>query len=494
MIIKTDPNEFQNYLADAANYKGQCEKIFLPECEEEIIDIIKQANVDKTLITISGNRTGLTGAAVPEGGYVLSIEKLNKILEINVEEKFARIQPAVMLGDFQTEVEKLKLFYPPDPTEKNCFVGATVATNSSGAKSFKYGATRNYIIGLRIILPDGEILEIERGNIFAKNNLIEFSTQSGKHFSFKLPNYNMPTVKNAAGYYSKSNMDLIDIFIGSEGTLGIITELKLRLLSLPEKILSCVVFFESDLDALGFIQKARDISYKNRKANSITDIDALGLEFFDGGSLSFLSSSFPEIPQIAKAAVWFEQEAVDEIEESLMEKWVELISEFNGDLDNSWFAFNEKEREKLKTFRHAVSWKVNEYIAQKGFHKVGTDIAVTDENVLVFFDFIKAIMEQNSMPHIIYGHLGNSHFHVNMLPENQELFLTAKSIYLQLCRKAVELGGTVSAEHGIGKLKRPYFELMYNDYELKEMAKLKKSFDPNLILNFGNIISPKYFE
>lgn len=494
MIIKNDPADFQNYLSDAANYKGSCEKVLIPESENEIIEIIKKANLEKMQVTISGNRTGLTGAAVPEGGIVLSMEKLNKILEINSENYFARIQPAVLLDDFQVEVEKQNLFYPPDPTEKNCFVGATAATNSSGAKSFKYGATRNYVIGIKVILPDGGILEIERGKFFAKDYSLNFSSTGGKNYSLILPEYSMPSVKNAAGYYVKKNMDLIDLFIGSEGTLGIITELKLKVLKLPEKILSCVVFFPDDKSALNFIQKARDLSYDNRKNNLQNLIDALGLEFFDGGSLSFLSSSFPEIPESAKAAVWFEQEATESNEESLMEKWVELISEYNGDLDNSWFAFNEKEREKLKTFRHAVSWKVNEYIAQKGFHKVGTDIAVRDEFVIEFFDFIKSNMQRLAMPHIIYGHLGNSHFHVNMLPENQEQFAIAKSLYFDLCKKAVEFGGTVSAEHGIGKLKRPYFELMYDEKDLKTMATLKKFFDPNLILNFGNIISPKYFD
>jgi len=494
MIVKNDPNEFQNYLVDAANYKGTCDEVLLPENESEIVEIIRKANAENIKVTVAGNRTGLTGSAVPEGGIVLSMERLNKIIEINTSEKFAKIQPAVLLEDFQNEVEKQKLFYPPDPTERSCFLGSTVATNSSGAKSFKYGATRNFVSGLRIILPDAEIINVERGKNIADGRLINFESHNEKKYSIELPNYKMPSVKNAAGYFVKSDMDLIDLFIGSEGTLGIITEIKLRLLDLPNNVLSCVVFFSGDKEALQFIDKTRALTYSNRKLNLQNEIDALGLEFFDGGSLKFLSLTFPEIPASAGSAVWFEQQADDENEESLMEKWMTLISEFNGDLDNSWFAFNEKEREKLKTFRHAVSWKVNEYIAQQGFHKVGTDTAVSDENVFAFFDYIKTLMTETSMPHIIYGHLGNSHFHVNMLPENHEQFLQAKKLYALLCSQAVDLGGTVSAEHGIGKLKRPYFELMYNENDLRKMARLKKLFDPNLILNIGNIINPEYFE
>jgi D-lactate dehydrogenase (cytochrome) len=494
MIIKTDPSEFQNYLFDAANYKGNCEQVLIPESESEIVDIVLKANKEKTKITVSGNRTGLTGSAVPDGGIVISMEKLNKVLEINKEKMYAKIQPAVFLDEFQKLTEAENLFYPPDPTERSCFVGATVATNSSGAKSFRYGATRNFVIGIRTVLPDGEILNLERGNIFADNYTFNFNSASGKNYTFSIPEYEMPSTKNVAGYYCKPNMDLIDLFIGSEGTIGIITEIKLKLLPLPQSVLSCAVFFNSDIDALKFIEKARIVSYESRKQNYNSDIDALGLEFFDGGSLKFLSDSFPEIPQSANSAVWFEQETNSENEESHMEKWVELITEFNGDLDNSWFAFNEKEREKLKVFRHAVSWKVNEYIAKKNFHKVGTDTAVKDENMFAFFDFIKKLMQQNNMPNVIYGHLGNSHFHVNMLPENDEQFSTAKNCYFEICKKAVQFGGTVSAEHGIGKLKRKYFELMYNENEIRQMASLKKFFDKNLILNFGNIIDPKYYE
>ena len=167
MIIKTEQDEIQNYLVDASNTKGFCEAVYIPENVSETGGIIKKANEKKHSITISGNGTGLTGARVPKGGIVISTEKLNKIIEINLEEKFALVEPGVLLSELQDAVNSKGLLYPPDPTERNCFIGGTVATNASGARTFKYGPTRNYVEELEIILPDGDFLFLKKGNNFA---------------------------------------------------------------------------------------------------------------------------------------------------------------------------------------------------------------------------------------------------------------------------------------------------------------------------------------
>ena len=143
MIIKTSPDEIQNYLSDASNLKGKCDAVCFPENEMDVTDILKEANAKKIRVTISGNGTGLTGARVPQGGIVISTEKMNRIIEINENEKTATVEPGVILADFQKFINEKKLIYPPDPTERNCFIGGTVATNASGEKTFKYGPTRN---------------------------------------------------------------------------------------------------------------------------------------------------------------------------------------------------------------------------------------------------------------------------------------------------------------------------------------------------------------
>ena len=211
MIIKTNPDEFENFVVDASNFKGNCEAVYFPENVEEIVSIIKEANKNKTKVTVAGNRTGLTGACVPQNGIVIATDKLNKILEINSKEFYAVVEPAVLLSDFQKELKQQKLFYPPDPTETNCYIGGTVATNASGAKTFKYGPTRDYVIGLQVVLPDGEVIDLERGKQKANGYDLTLTTQSGKNISLQIPDYTFPAVKNASGYFVKKDMDAIDL-------------------------------------------------------------------------------------------------------------------------------------------------------------------------------------------------------------------------------------------------------------------------------------------
>ena len=166
------------------------------------------------------------------------------------------------------KIKNQNRLYPPDPTEDNCFIGGTVATNASGAKTFKYGPTRNYIDELEIVLADGEVLVLKRGQNIANNYNLKLKTESGKEILLDLPDFEMPDTKNASGYFCKKNMDAIDLFIGSEGTLGVISKIKVTLLPAPEKLLSCVVFFDSENDALGFLKKARELSIQVERYSS----------------------------------------------------------------------------------------------------------------------------------------------------------------------------------------------------------------------------------
>ncbi|KAB2845014.1 MAG: FAD-binding oxidoreductase, partial [Melioribacteraceae bacterium] len=323
MIIKTDQNEIQNFLADASNFKGNCDAVYFPDNADEIQSIVIEANKNKTPVTIAGNGTGLTGARVPKGGVVISTERLNKILEINEEKKYAILQPAVILNDFQKILKEKKLFYPPDPTEGNSFIGANVATNASGAKTFKYGPTRDYVLEIKLILPNGELLNLKRGNVFAKDYKLELTTESKNKIEILIPDFIMPETKHAAGYYCKKNMDAVDLFIGSEGTLGIIYEIKFKLLDFPEAILSSVVFFKTELETLKFIEEARQLSRNNE-----SEINALALEYFDHHSLKFMSEDYPQIPASAKAAVWFEQDYNSGNENIIFESWMNLIYKY----------------------------------------------------------------------------------------------------------------------------------------------------------------------
>lgn len=486
MIIKTNQDEIQNYLTDASNFRGHCDAVYIPQSKAELKNILKDANQNKTRVTVAGAGTGLTGARVPEGGIVVSTEKLNKIIEINTSENFAIVEPGVFLSNFLDELKTKGFFYPPDPTEKNCFIGGTVATNASGAKTFKYGSTRNFVDELEIILADGDEIYLKRGEVFAENDNLTLTTQSGKNIYLKLPTYNLPVTKNASGYFIKPNMDAIDLFIGSEGTLGVFSKIKLKILPLPERIISMVCFFNDETDALNFINEARIISFKTREQNLKNEPDALALEFFDRNSLEFLSREFDALPN-RYAAVWFEQEANFDNEDLLLEKWFSIIVKNKGTEEDVWFAVTENEREGLEEFRHAISWKVNEYIVNHRLKKLGTDVAVPDSQMFSFYKFLKQTMEDCQLNYVLYGHLGNSHFHLNMLPQNEEEYSAGKEVYRKICKKAIELKGTVSAEHGIGKLKTQYLIDMFGPEIISRMKEIKKQFDPNYILGVGNI-------
>jgi len=487
MIIKISQDEIQNYLTDASNYSGFCDAVYIPENIKEIAELLKDNDNKKIPVTISGNGTGLTGARVPEGGIVLSTERLNKILEINVSEKYAAVEPGVILSDFQSIVNSKGLLYPPDPTERNCYIGGTVATNASGEKTFKYGPTRDYVLELELIFANGHLLKLQRGKQKAEGLNLKLKTEEGQEYDMTIPDYIMPHIKNASGYYCKKNMDAIDLFIGSEGTLGVITKIKLKLIELPEKIISCIAFFHNENDALLFVREARNISENTRLRSDTRCIDALALEFFDENSLKFLTDEYPQIPDNAKSAVWFEQEVTKENEDFFLESWLDLIKEFRGDQDATWLAVSDNDKRNIEKFRHSISEKVNEYISQKNLRKLGTDVAVPNEHFEELYFYSKAEAEKKNLEYVTYGHFGNSHMHMNILPKSTDEFLTGNEVYYNICKKAIALNGTISAEHGIGKIKKDFFREMVGEANISKLQQIKKILDPDLILGRGNL-------
>ncbi len=498
MQVKTQLDELRDYLTDASNLPGgHAEQLFIPETAAEIAEILKEANEKKIPVTISGARTGTVGGAIPFGGWLISLEKLNRIKEINSEELYAVVESGVLLTDLQKAVDAENLFYPPDPTEWSCQIGGTVATNASGAKSFKYGATGNFVEWLNVVLANGDVLKLRRGENFAEDGFIELTTESGRKIRFKVPTYKQPdTRKNAAGYSSGQNLDAIDLFIGSEGTLGVITEIELKLLPKPEGFLSGIVFFKDEKDLLNFVSEARGISFKSRKIKSSesevqNEIDAALLEYFDENALKFIAEKFPEIPENAKGAIFFEQETNEETEDALFERWNELFEKHNADLEASWFTTNEHDLNKMREFRHALPVAVNERIVKYKQRKVGTDMAVPDDKFASFLKFYKQKLDDSKLDYVIFGHIGDNHLHANILPKDESEMIKAKHLYGRFIAQAVMLGGTVSAEHGIGKLKKHYLYVMYGERFLNEMAEIKRALDPNGILGRGNMFDAK---
>ncbi len=475
MIIKKDPLSFQSYLEDSSNLKGGYARyVVIPQSVEEISSVLKDANSKKTPVTISGAGTGQAGARIPFGGLVLSTEKLNAIKDIKKldEGGYAVLEPGVLIKDLKEACSKKDLFYTYDPTEQTAFAGGTIATNASGARSFRYGSTRKCVKALRVILADGAILSLKRGDIKAKGRLLEFEVNQ-KHYKINLPTYKMPRTKNSAGYYAEDNMDLVDLFVGQEGTLGVIVEADLKLLEKPKEFFTCFAFFTEERFAWNFVQGAYSAN-------------PLSLEYLDDNCIKLLQGVYHNVPGAIKAAILFEDE-IRESENVTIEKWEKLLSKHGVSLDNTWVAMNEKAHREFLDKRHYIGEQMGEMAKRSGFTKVHTDLAVPKEKLSEMLQFYKDSLSKSNLQYFIFGHIGDAHLHVNMIPSGKKEYNKAKELELEFVKKSVALGGTVSAEHGIGKTKREFLKLLYGEKGIREMFAVKKVLDRNLILGRGNI-------
>ena len=445
------------YLEDASGFRGRAERLLIPSDEAGVIAALREASSTGVPVTIAGAGTGVTGARVPHGGWVLSLEKLTRL---EIDRGYAIAGAGVILRDLHAAAQASGQFYPPDPTETSASIGGTIATNASGSRSFKYGATRHWIERLRVVLADGRVLDVGRGDA------IDFDPGT-----IPLPH----VTKNTAGYLLLPGMDWIDLFAGSEGTLGVVTEARLRLLPAPASVLAGVIFFSDDDCALDAVDNWRSTASPRM------------LEYFDSPSLALLRGSFGEIPAAARAAILFEQELQAENDPDGLETWLARIEASNA-MDESWLAESGTDRERFRRFRHALPELVNDTVRRNGTLKMGTDHAVPikrNREMLAFYR--RRLEEEFPGRYVIFGHIGDAHVHVNILPSADEAE-RATTLLAEFARHAVSLGGTVSAEHGLGKRKAHLLALQYAPADLEAMRAVKRRLDPRNILGRGTLL------
>ena len=435
----------ESYLVDASGFQGQADRVVTPASEPELIGIIAEAAAGNIPVTISGGRTGLTGGSVAQGGWVVSLEKFQR-LEISTGSAVAG--PGVSLEKLQAAARQTRQFYAPDPTERTASIGGTIATNASGSRSFRYGSTRRHVRRLRVALMDGAVLNVTRGD----------------KVDFPVPQIPLPkATKNTAGYSLSPGMDWIDLFIGSEGTLGIVTEAELQLLKEPADILAGVVFFPNDEAALDVVDAWRSVPGLRM------------IEYFDSNALAVLRQRFSEVPNSAGAALLIEQEDGD------IDFWAEQVSE------DSWFAASDQDRERFRRFRHALPEMVNDTVRRRGYMKVNSDYAVPLNCNREMLSYYKTRLHELSFDYVIFGHIGDAHVHVNIVPNSESDFAKGQQVMLEFARYAVSLGGTVSAEHGLGKRKAHLLAVQYSPEQIEQMKDVKRRLDPHWLLNRGNI-------
>jgi D-lactate dehydrogenase (cytochrome) len=514
--------DYSPYLCDESKLAHQgAQYLFFPTNEGDLSAIFKEMSNKNVTVTLSGARTGLVGGAVPYGGAIVSLEKLDKIRGLRYDtqskEWLVRAQCGVTIRDlnnwamkkdfpglFESGSAETKAFlkkykesdttyfYPPDPTEMGAALGGTVSTNASGARTYKYGATRNWVRRIRVMLASGEVLEIPRGKYLA-TPAGEFTiiNSAGKKTIVKIPKYAMPHTKNAAGIFTAPNMDLIDLFIGSEGILGAITEIEVALQKWNNPV-SIVQFLSSDDKAIDFV-----ITLRKEKS-----IRPEFIEFYSSHALDLLRTKqkedpkvvgMPPIPDYATSAVFFDLQFDPENKDNDYAQLEKIVYRCGSTLTMSWAGYERRDLERFKNFRHVLPETVNTIIAERKkkipeLYKLGTDLAVPDHALEEIWGFYTSILEGAGLEWVAFGHIGNNHIHINIIPRSLKEMKEGLSIYREFAKKAVDLGGTISAEHGIGKIKKEFFSIMFSDKELKEMKAVKNALDPGCMLNPGNVL------
>lgn len=445
-----------SYLEDASGYRGSAEQLFVPSTAEELSDLLARAQADGIPVTLRGAGTGVTGGSVPHGGWLLSLEKFRRL---EVREGSAIAGAGVRLFELQAAAASTGQFYAPDPTENTASVGGTVATNASGSRSFRFGPTRAHVRGLQVVLPGGERRWFRRG----------------EPIDFEVPELPLPsTTKHAVGFPLKPGMDWVDLFVGSEGILGVVLEAELTLLPRPASLLAGVVFLPSGELAFEAIDRWREVPGLRM------------LEFMDGPALRMLSARFPDIPARAQAALLVEDEPGGD---EAVDAWLDRLEAIGCLTEESWFGTSDRDRERFRAFRHALPELVNDRVRQAGFQKLGSDLAVPPGKNLEMYCYYRTRVDQVFPDSaVIFGHAGDAHLHVNLFPVSEDHAAAGRDLMLEFARKALELGGTISAEHGLGKRKKAMLSMEKGPSGTQALIQVKKRLDPRLILGRGTLL------
>ena len=477
-----------DYLRDESRRVGRADRIAFPRTEAEVLAALAEAREQKLPVTTQGARTGVTGGAVPEGGLILNLAHMDQIL--SAENGELRVQPGATLDAIRAAVPP-GFYFAPDPTEPSASIGGMISCNSSGALSFLHGPTRNHVLGLRVALLNGDVVDLRRGRDKTAGLRFQLGPVSGE-----LPPLRRPAVKNAAGYFVDPDMDLVDLFVGAEGTLGVVTEATLRLLPAPGAVWGLMAFLPSTAAVVGFVDALRQTPRDG-------SAQLAALEYFDSNCLVFLREhadelaskgiSVPNLPD-GSACVYAEWHAPDAAAaEAALMATAERLPEFGADPDACILADNPHDIEKLKLFRHSAPEMVNSAIDERrkihpGLVKLGTDMSVPDARLADVLALYETDLAASGLEHLIFGHIGANHLHVNILPRHPADYDAGRALYARWAAQVIAWGGSISAEHGIGKLKRDLFRQMAGDAALAQMRALKKCFDPDNLLNPGTLL------
>ncbi len=456
MTILTDPDILAGYLGDHSGLKGSALGLFRPESTRELARFVSEAARTGRRLLPVGLQTATTGAAVPQDDVVVAMTRMSGVVEINSRELLVEVLPGTVTADIKRAVEEQGLYYPPDPTsEKESTIGGNVASNASGARTFRWGMTSQWVAGIEVVTGSGEVHTFFRRFVD----------------------------KNTAGY--GPFQDPVALFCGSEGTLGFVTRVWLRLVPHPGPFRGVMLFFPT-------LNRALEAAISLR-SGPLHGLRPRCVELFDGEALALLKShpKPPPIPVQGGAMLYLEFDCGS----LTLERWVDEhlvpLSHHGALIDESILGETSSEIAWLRELRHHIPESCNALAAlhhSTGGLKVSTEFAVPAMKLMEMMRFVESTAASHGVdPLVRYGHIGNAHPHIFMLGRDTSEVAKLKRLAHVWCKKAVELGGTVSGEHGIGKSRRDFLHYMYPPAIIESMRAVKRTLDPASILALGNL-------
>jgi FAD/FMN-containing dehydrogenase len=443
----------ESYARDASGLRLVPQAIARPTAAGEVAEVVRRAAADRTPVTAAGAQTSTTGASICDRGILVSMRAMARVLDVDERNRTARVEPGVLLGDLQRTLAPHGLFFAPDPTSlEECTVGGAVACNASGPRSLRYGATRAHVRGVTVVLASGETIEVRRSSL----------------------------EKNTVGFAPVH--DLVDWFVGSEGTLGVLVAVELALLPRPAREIGLAIPFADEARALHFVVAARDSDRVRPRC----------LEYFDAESFAIARAGTGDASWGAAAGAMVYVEETTEGPDAPMEEWLTLGARFGAD-DAAVRVFEgEAAIREARRLRHAVPATMHERVAPyltAGGRRVSTDWAVPWRRAAEAIALARRHADEARIPQgIVYGHLGNGHPHQNFVARSPDEVRTIEAVVERTLRSVVGMGGTVAAEHGIGKLKSRWLPLQLSTVQIGMMRAIKTELDPFGIFAPGNIL------
>ena len=453
-VISRDAEVRRAYAADASGLVLVPEGVARPTSADEVAALLAEATSSGTPVTAAGGQTSTTGASISDRGILLSLRAMQRIIDIDPVARVARAEPGVLVGELKRACAAHDLLLAPDPTsEEECTLGGAVACNASGARSLRYGATRPHVRALRVALADGSIVDLRRTAL----------------------------EKNTVGYALAH--DPVDWFVGSEGTLGVVVEVELGLLPLPEQVVGLAIPFATEQDALRFVVAARDSDAVHARCLEYFDVLALAIAREAEGSRDWAAG--------AQAFVYVEEVPPRGVDPAL-DEWLALADQHGALTDDVRVYEGETALREARRVRHAVPARMNERGAARrphGGRKVSTDWAVPYPHLARAIAKARALADEAQVPQAVtYGHAGNGHPHQNFIAHDAAELARIERVVEATLREVIALGGTVAAEHGIGKLKRKWLPLQMSPLQVRTMQAVKRELDPAGILAPGNVL------